>query len=89
MPVADVMISGSTGVLPDVRRRPRRASLVIGPPHRLAGSGVERGDVGLLIVVIDDVEAAVVQHRRGRRAPAVVRRHRRHRTDQSGVPDKS
>ena len=74
MPVPDVTISVRPRMLPDVRRRPVRSFLAIDQPDRLAGGRVERGEVRAAVVVVDNVEAALVQHGRRRRAPAVARR---------------
>ena len=70
-------------VLPDEGRRPV-ALLVAGhPPELGAGAGVERREVRVFFVVVDHVEPAAMQHRRGRRSPA-----RPHRPRQPAVlPD--
>ncbi len=57
-------------VLPDKGRRPIRAfDLTVRAPQLIAGAGVERRDKRSLFVVVDDVDAAVVQDRRRCRAP--------------------
>ena len=60
------------GVVPDVRRRPVGPFVAVRAPYLGAGLGAQRRDVRLLLVVDHQVEPAVVQHRRRRRAPTVA-----------------
>ena len=55
---------GAAVVLPDERRRPVGALVAIDPPDLGAGPLVVRGEERLLVVVVDDVDAIAVEHRR-------------------------
>ena len=64
---------GAALVLPDEGRGPVRALVAVVPPALHPGLGVERHQERLLVVVVDDVERPVVQHRRGRGTPPETR----------------
>ena len=63
---------GAPVVLPDVGRRPVAALVAVGAPQLGPGLGAQGREVGLLLVVDDEVDAAVVEHRRRRGAPPVA-----------------
>ena len=71
---------GAPIVLPHEWRRPVRAfGFAVGAPQLLAGARVERRDKRSLFIVVDDVEAAVVEDGRRGRAPAGAHLDRGHR----------
>src|SRR5439155_22954275 len=60
-------------VAPDERRPPVALLVAVNTPDLPARLRVEGGEVGLLLVVVDDEQTVIVQGRRGRGAPAHAR----------------
>ena len=68
---------GAPVVRPDVGGRPVGPLVAVGAPQLGAGLGAQRHEIRLLLAVHDQMDAAVVEHRRRRRAPPVAGLRRR------------
>src|SRR5260370_41127162 len=62
----------SLAAVPDVRRRPVALLVTLDAPDLLAGFFIQGDEERSIVVVIHDVDATLMQHGRGGRAPAVA-----------------